>query len=208
MLIDANCLNESENIRFIQNLAKTQSAFLKALNGLLDHNCLPYVPKIYILPHYQRLISGKYQKITFNMLGSDPIEKEKLSIFISLPFIEEHSENILTMTFIHELVHLINLTYTSKIELQKLLDKKKISLKTYDEYSHNYTVDLSNFFTKESLSLYNEWNSITQSKKFTKDLLKKRKKRKDYVTFKNPTKEFPSYFFSIYNPDSQQIIET
>lgn len=141
IIIDTKCLNTAQKKRFEKHSDKLMNVYQRALQGLKDINYMPYFPKVYVIAVLQRIISGRKYKWVWNNLGTDPWNTKHLALFPSLPFIERINDRYLTMSFIHEFVHLIQYLHSPKGNHKKLVEMSKLSYENYDKRTHEPLFD-------------------------------------------------------------------
>lgn len=124
--IDIRYLGKNDLARFLKIREIVETSYREALSSLSVY--IPYIPKLYIIPFLQRIVSEGKQKFVWNALGSDPWEPTKLAIFPSLPFLERVSQKHIVTSLAHELAHLLDATRTPSLHKRK----KKDSIRKID----------------------------------------------------------------------------
>jgi hypothetical protein len=124
--IDVRYLGKNDLTSFLKIKDVVESSYQEALSSLTID--IPYIPKLYIIPFLQRIVSGNKYKFVWNALGPDPMELTKSAIFPSLSFLQRAYQVHITTSLAHELAHLLDAIQTPNL----LKVKKKNSMQTID----------------------------------------------------------------------------
>ena len=162
--IDVRYLGKNDLTRFLRIRETVETSYREALSSLTID--VPYIPKLYIIPFLQRIVSEGKQKFVWNALGSDPREPTKLAIFPSLPFLERVSQKHIVISLAHELAHMLDDTRTPSLRKRK----KKDSMRKIDLEMEERVRSMFRYFKEPLRSWLLEWEATSIDPDFVKTI--------------------------------------